>query len=401
MRMLSIRGACFAGVLAAATLASAGEKVVCRLVDPAQANAVAASYGISAQDTTAPAPFVLFDLPLGVDPDIIEAAMIGDPRIVWAEDDIEAESPETESGKGSVANVIGDRALLYSANASLLNQIHWSGADTNKHVGRPVRLAILDTGLSPDVTRLWKRVVASANMLSDGKPPYDIPYNLDTNGNGTPDDGLGHGTMIAGIVDMLAPRVDLIIARVADSDGRATSWSILKGLAYAAVNGAEVANISLGSLEQLGPLGDVLEWAEQQGIVTFAPIGNLGTRDALFPAGYSTSVCVTGVLPNDRKAPFSCWDSDADMSAPATGIQSTWWDGKVGTWSGTSFASPMAAAATADALRRAPLRTPVRIRELLERAGDNIDHLNPAYSGKLGPRLNWAKVQSMLRKSPK
>ncbi len=392
----------FAPLLALlAGLASSGVavdgRIICRLIDPAEAETVALNYGIELRDRTDPAPFVLYRAASEEAADLVQLAMLGDPRIAWAEDDGFVESPETASGMGSVTNVIGDRNALYARNANWLSQIRWRPI-ASRTATRPVRLAILDTGLSPQVPRLWNRVVAAQNMLPDGLPPHDLPGNLNTNGNGTIDDGLGHGTMVAGLVDLLAPNVDLVIARVADSDGVANAWTIIKGLAFAATQGAEIANLSMGSIDRIAALSDVLDWTDEQNLLVICPAGNLGLDEVLYPAGYRSVMCVTGVLPDDTKAPFSNWGSDADLAAPATGIESTWIDGRAAVWSGTSFAAPMVAAAAADALRRTAPRTAENLHDLLSAAGDSIDAQNPDYRGKLGVRLNVAMVESRLRK---
>lgn len=384
-----------AGLIAAfGGTALAQERLICRLAVPGFAQAVAEQYNIALTDVTDPAPFVLYTLPPGVTGDFMQTLMAGDTRIIWAEDDQIVESPETNSSKGSVANVIGDRHFLAAENLGLLNQIRYS--QRKGPLARNVKLAILDTGLSPHVGRLWKRVSASINALPDGLPPHDIPGNLDTNENGDLDDGLGHGTMVAGVVELLSPHVRLVIARVADSDGVGNSWSLTKGLAFAVVNGAEVANVSMGAIERLNALSDVLDWTEENNLLVVSPIGNNGFDKALFPAGYSSVVCVSGVNPNDTKAPFSNWSGDADAAAPATGIKSTWWDGRTGIWSGTSFASPMVAAAIAEGLRMGSPRSPEFLRIQVELSGDNIDSLNPSYDGELGRRLNFRRLVDRL-----
>ncbi|HRK22279.1 MAG TPA: S8 family serine peptidase [Fimbriimonadaceae bacterium] len=390
-----LRGLGLAGILALCASAFAQERLITRLSDPNLAAEVAAAYSITLTDSTGPAPFALYTLPPGVSADFMQTLMMGDPRIVWAEDDGEAETPETTSGKGSVANVIGDRNYLAAQNTNLLQQIQFYYPKYRTR--RIVRMAILDTGLSPHVPRLWNKVDASLNALPDGLPPHDLPQNIDTNGNGDVDDGVGHGTMVAGIVDLLAPLVRYVVVRVADSDGVGNAWSITKGLAFAVVSGAEIANVSLGSIERLNALSDVLDWTEANRLLVVSPIGNNGFDQALFPGGYSNVVCVSGVNPNDTKAPFSNWAGDADAAAPATGIQSTWWDGRTGIWSGTSFAAPMVASALAEGLRLGIPRTPEYLRLKAQTSGDSIDSLNPGYVGELGKRLNYRRlVGSML-----
>lgn len=384
-------------LLALASAALAQERLICRLSDPNLAANVASSYGLQLLDETAPAPFALYECPPGTTADFFQTAMLGDPRVVWAEDDGTLEPPEKQSSKGSVGNVIADWGYLASENANFLNQINWKGPRADGY--RPVRVAVLDTGLSPQVPRLWNRVVASINAVPDAYGVEDLPRNVDSNGNGEPDDGAGHGTMVVGLIDLIAPHVDLVLARVADSDGVATSWSVIKGLAFAAIQGAEIANVSLGAIDRLNALSDVLDWTDEVGLVVVAPAGNGSTGEVLFPAGYSKTICVTGVDANDVKAPFSNWGGDADLAAPAVGIRSAWWNGMTAVWSGTSFAAPMVTASIADTLRRTarPI-APSVLRNDAKRGGDDIDALNPNYDGELGRRLNVRWMEYAVNK---
>ena len=235
-------------------------------------------------------------------------------------------------------------------------------------------------------------MVAALNVVEPGSYPDDVPRGTDSNGNGVADEGAGHGTMIAGLVDLIAPQVGLVVVRVADSDGNTTSWRLIRGLAFASAAGAEVVNISLGSLDAVPALRNVMDWVEAKRILVVSPIGNNGREDALHPSMINKTVCVTGVNRYDKKALFSNWLNTADASAPAVGIQSTWWDGSRALWNGTSFASPLVAATVADGLRRTTPQLPGDLRDLIRSTGDDIDPLNPAYAKKLGHRLNVART---------
>ncbi len=373
------------------------QRLVCRIVPGADPAQIARDHSLYLRDITAPAPFIL------VEPDPFSgiefslARLMADPRVVWVEDDDDLVCPEnTSGGRGGTVAAVADRNALYAVNANLLQQIRWSVPPPGA-IERDVRVAILDNGLSPLHGRLWKKVAAAANLLPDGRDPYDLPYGVDSNGNFDPDEMVGHGTMIAGIIDFMAPEAQFVIARVADSDGQATAWSIIKGLAFAVLNGAEVANISLGSVDRIPALSDVLDWTDENGLLIVAPIGNNGQRLAVFPAGYSEALCVSGVLPDDRKAPFSNWRGTADSAAPATGIRSTFWNGQMGLWSGTSFAAPLVAGAVADCLTRRLSMRPEDLIDAVDETGDDIDGLNPLYRGELGTRLNYSRLAAFLR----
>lgn len=384
---MNIRQLTLFSVLALAACSQAQDQLIARVRSLADAPAVAKRAGILLIDTASPGPFVLFRTFPGQDVHAVQAALMLDAEVVWAEDDQPVDFPErTGGGKGSTIAAIADRDALYTENSSLLSQINWS-RPRSLAAGREVRVAILDTGLSPWHQRLWNKTVASANFVEGGQP-FDVPLLSDSNQNGQLDDGTGHGSMVAGIIDFVAPKTKLVVARVADSDGLSTAWRIVKGLSFAVANGAEVANISLGSVDQIKALSDVIDWTETKHLLIVSPVGNNSLDGALFPSKISRVVCVTGLASDDTKAPFSNWAGTADASAPATGVRSTWWDGSMGVWSGTSFAAPLVAGSVADALRRGPVPLGI-MRGLVRSTGTDIDGLNPLYDGELGLKLQF------------
>lgn len=389
-----LKTALIMGALMLSQLLFAQARVICRYVIGADLNAIATRYGITFLDRTPRAPFVLY-LCEAKYLEQYKQKLMRDPGIAWAEEDGKVSIPEAVGQKGGSIPVIGDRTTLYQRNALMLQQIGWN-SNLAFSTGRPVTLSILDTGLSPNQPALWSKVVASANFVETSEP-YDVLQNEDTNGNGLADEAVGHGTMVAGVVDQIAPNVNLAIARVADSDGFATAWSIIKGLTFSVNAQAEVANISLGTLNHIRALEKALEWCDEKNLTVVAAIGNDGTNRAAYPAKIGRVIGVGGLLPDDTKAPFSNWDHTCDASAPATGIYSQSWTGELGLWSGTSFAAPMVSGAIADCLRRTgsvPTRSWL---SSLAASGRNIDRINLRYRGQLGSGLDIAALDTILQ----
>lgn len=380
-----------------ASLAAAQTQLIVRLRPNADPNLLAVRYGVTFVDRTANAPFALFLIPSNLDSDMVRLEFQADGSVVWAEDNAEVSDPDGQSAiKGSGIPAIGDRNALYAANPGMLKQINWSRGLAFS-LGRPVRIAVLDTGLSQRQGYLWAKVDASDNFIERGSAAQDRPHGTDSNGNGLPDEGTGHGTMIAGLIDEIAPQTRMIIARVADSDGVATAWTIIEGLAFAETHGAEVANISLGTPNQIAALSDVIDWCEDNNLLVVAGIGNADSRDAMFPARYSAVICVAGLNPDNTKASFSNWDGKTNSAAPATGIISQWWDGRLGTWAGTSFSAPMVSAAIADCLRRTNILSTSALRNAVKNSGTNIDALNPLYQGQIGTLLDIQNLDRLMR----
>jgi hypothetical protein len=386
------------GLVGLASVTAFGQtRLISRIAAGVDPSAIATKYKLTLVDKTANAPFAYFGAPTYAAGQTARQKMATDPQILWTEDDASLSSPENNGQKGGTIPAIGDRNALYERNKNVLAQIGWSKSLANSS-GRIVVIAILDTGLASKQTYLWNKTYAAANFVESGSP-FDMPRNQDSNGNGTPDEAVGHGTMVAGIVDQIAPLTRLAIARVADSDGRATAWRLIKGLAFAVNAKAEVANISLGSSNQIVAMTDVLDWCDEKNLLVVAAIGNNAHEGAVFPSRISKVICVSGLKPDNVKAPFSNWDGTADAAAPATGIVSQYYNGQMGIWSGTSFAAPMVSGAIADVLRRTGRVLNRSWRDYLKNSGQSINNANPSYKDRLGRLLNIAALNSRVASS--
>ena len=383
---------------------AAEAQLVVQLKPGADPAAVAKRDGVALRGVTAGAPFALYAVTSGNALDAQKRLAADAANVAWAEDNAEAQNPETSSAKGSSVqkgsslSVVGDRNAVVAKDASALAQVGWN-AGLAASAGRTVRLAILDDGLSRKQTALWAKVDASFDAF--GGVADDASTGIDSNGDGVKDAAVGHGTMVAGIADAVAPNVRLVIAKVADSDGRATAWTIVQGLAFAATHGAEIANLSMGSVAAVAAFNDVAEWCAGQGLLVVAAIGNGGAEGAWYPSRSPKALCVAGVDAVGLKAGFSNWDGGADAAAPAVGIVSQYYDGGLAAWSGTSFAAPFVAAGLADCLRRTTPQTPASLVKAVNASGRNIDGLNAkAYKSKLGTLLDIAALNVKLKGKP-
>ena len=409
--------------------ASADWRMIVRIKDGqtlAQVESTAQSLGGHVVDRTPHAPFALLSLP--ADPVTYLAAeyaiAAGIVDFMWAGDDVALWSAESISrggqlsvisrggqlsvisrggqlsviSRGGQLSVIGTHAEYVTQNSSFMGQINWSESLANSD-GRTVRLAILDTGLSRVQFPLWDKVDASYDVF--GGDADDKPMNRDSNGNGTVDDGVGHGTMVAGIAEMVAPKVRFVVAKVADSDGKASAWGIMKGLDFAVDKGAEIANISLGSPDPVPAYAAMAEWCRTKGLLIVAGTGNDDYPQADYPAKDSLSLSVSGVAADDTKAWFGNYDLGVVSAAPAIDIIGRWWDGGAAMWSGTSFASPFVAASLADCLRRTAPKTGAALIAAAKASGRNADAVNlAAHKGKLGTVLDIVRLNGILSGTP-
>ena len=146
-----------------------------------------------------------------------------------------------------------------------------------------------------------------------------------------------------------AVNVSLPANRIACSDSA-------KGIRRAVKAGADVLNMSYGSLQFCQSEYQALQFATYKGVTLVAASGNerLDGNPFEFPGSLPHVLTVGALQPNDRAAPFSNTSGALDLVAPGVGIIAplpAGLDNRDGTQdgyevvSGTSFAAPIVAAA--------------------------------------------------------
>jgi subtilisin family serine protease len=378
--------------------------IIARLQPNANIPVLEATYNIRLTDQAVGGPFYYFQFQNQFEKAALIAALNQNPQVVWAEDDEGLSVLGSTNGKGGSIPQLRANDLraqysvgtAYNENSAWLQQIGWN-YQAPQSTDRPIRVAILDTGLSPLQPELWTRVVEAKTFVRRETRPWDLRSNtVAPNKFIDPNGALGHGTMVAGIINQLAPDAQFIIARVADSAGFSTSWQTIKGMVYAVANGAELVNLSMGSEANLVAMNDVLDWMDEQNVLVIAAAGNLSRDRAFQPARNSGVVCVTAVDENDKKAFFANWDSKVDLSAPGTGIKSSYWNGNMAVQSGTSMAAPVVTGCLAEALKSRPRLPIMFLRPRVENAGVSIDGLNPQYEGEIGRRIQMGILRQRI-----
>ena len=128
--------------------------------------------------------------------------------------------------------------------------------------------------------------------------------------------------------------------------------------------------------------------------ITFFSAGNSNTGGLWYPGCYSGAFGVAATNNKDQKAYYSNYDTWVDISAPggdgSAGILSTQLSNSYGYLSGTSMACPHVSGVAALIISYRPTQlTAQNVRDILTNSADNIDALNPSYTGTLGSgRLN-------------
>jgi subtilisin family serine protease len=157
----------------------------------------------------------------------------------------------------------------------------------------------------------------------------------------------GHGTMVAGIIHLVAPTAKLMPVKVFDAHGGSSVSLIVQGIHYAVDHGARVINMSFSMVNFSQSLQDAIDYASAQGVILVAAAGNEGQSMTVYPAGYPPVIGVAATDDNGERAPFSNYGSVVTVAAPGTGVISTYPMSQYAAGWGTSFSAPMVSGAAA------------------------------------------------------
>ncbi|MFJ1972229.1 S8 family peptidase [Streptomyces sp. NPDC087903] len=232
--------------------------------------------------------------------------------------------------------------------------------------GKGVKIAVLDTGVDATHPDLKDQVIAAKNFS--------------TSADAT--DKFGHGTHVASIAagtgaksggkfKGVAPGAKLLNGKVLSDDGYGDDSQILAGMEWAAEQGADVVNLSLGGGDtpEIDPLeAEVNKLSETKGILFAIAAGNdgdFGEQTVGSPGSAAAALTVGAVDDKDKLASFSSrgpgldGQIKPDVTAPGVDITAaaapgSLIDQEVGekppgylTISGTSMATPHVAGAAA------------------------------------------------------
>jgi hypothetical protein len=328
--------------------------------------------------------------------------------VAFPNDQLEYLDPNQTDPEAEFRAQIDDRGQLEAL------QVDSAGVLTES--GDEVIVAVLDTGVALDHPALAGRLWTNAN---------EVPGNgVDDDGNGYVDDRAGwdfiadgpdaneiagsgpiagHGTFIAGLIALTAPKARVMPLRVLDTTGVGSAFDAAEALNYAVQHGARVVSMSFGAEGREVPrvLHDAIVSARSLGVVLVAAVGNDASNLIAYPASDTENVISVGAAdPTQNRAPFSNFAEEAvDSWAPGVALVSaapgTYDDGRpaYARWSGTSFATALVAAGCSVLLSTAVVTDPEEVR-------NRVSNNGPKLQDGSGTQVNFFEaVGSILRDS--
>jgi hypothetical protein len=281
-----------------------------------------------------------------------------------------------------------------------------------------VFIGVVDTGVALGHPELQRKCLAGYNTVDLGLGQLNSQLTLvgDSWGVGFhPEDQVGHGSMVAGIVgaqgwrmhrgvgmkSLVLPVRVLAAAQSSANAHRVGVGSLSNidaGIKVACDLGSDVINMSFGTPESAIAKGDpqphsrVVAYALERGCALVAAAGNKGDQERYYPAALGGVIAVGSVSMNNVRSTFSSYGPHISLCAPGESIYGLGRHDYT-TNSGTSFAAPFVSGVAALVLSRAHRLglNPggAEVRRIL------IDSARPLMGGGFHPETGYGLVDAL------
>ena len=285
-------------------------------------------------------------------------------------------------------------------------------------INKDVIIAIVDSGVD------YRHADLAPNMWKDSQGRYGRDF---VNSDDDPQDDFGHGTHVAGLAaavmnnnlggtGVIGRNVKIMAVKCSNDKGEGRLADVVNAVRYAADNGANVINMSLGFEQDTPELKTAIEYAISKGAVVVAATGNHGKELALTfivtPAMYAATtngmISVTAIdTINGARSSYANYSGTLAMiAAPGSrdsskqeGLMSTLRDSKYGRLEGTSMAAPIVSGAAALVFAHAKSQgatlTPAQVTGMIRISAKRDPNL--ASSVQLGATLDLDRLSRVLK----
>lgn len=281
-----------------------------------------------------------------------------DPDIAYVEPNVAFSITEQEDIK-----IMGEATIPFEESL-------WNFQTVNPHAiafqqgftGKGVKVAVIDTGIAshPDLS------------IEGGVSTVDYTSSyIDDN---------GHGTHVAGIIGAkhngigtvgIAPDAQLFAVKSLNEAGRGNLDDILEAIDWSITNDMDIINLSLSTTFDSKILHDMVDKANQEGILMVAAAGN-DSGSVNYPAKFDSVIAVSAIDENKTITPISSRGEEVEFTAPGNNIISTYLDGYYGMLSGTSQATPHVAAMLALLKQKNPDMSSYELRTELQKYVEDL-----------------------------
>jgi subtilisin family serine protease len=260
------------------------------------------------------------------------------------------------------------------ANQPAAQVVNLSTARTRFDVSGAGIVAVIDTGVDPDHPALKGVLVMGYDFTRDspgmpseladltqpvspavsGVPPAYVNQSTaavvdqETATVLRPYAAFGHGTMVSGVVHLVAPKAWIMPLKAFTADGAGSMSDVIRAIYYGVQNGAKVLNMSFSTSNYSKELRRALDYAVNNGVIGVGSAGNDGKQILVYPAALDNVMGVASTDYTDQRSSFSNYGQDLVwVAAPGESIISTYPFGTYAAASGTSFSAPFVSGAAA------------------------------------------------------
>jgi subtilisin family serine protease len=343
-----------------------------------------------------------------------------DPKVTAAEADREVEAPEAkpvapfQPSMAELAPALNDHSTTtyYGAlvRGAYVNQQASSMIESPQAIGKfgagSTIVAVIDTGVDPthpalqgvlvngydftrnlagsgsewpDLSQSTVAILEQSTVAILEQKNFPILLNQSTvaileqstvailEGTKLPSD-FGHGTMVAGLIHLVAPGVRIMPLKAFSADGSSNISNIIAAIYYAVDHSAKVINMSFAATTPSAELATAVAYAKSHGVICVASAGNDGKNEMVYPAGLPGVIGVGSTNFSDVRSVFSNFGEKVTrIAAPGEALVTTYpGNNYAGVW-GTSFSSALVSGTVA-------LMTQVNPRLGGGTVGDALDH---------------------------
>lgn len=349
---------------------------ILELIPGAEIDAVLSRYGFVLLDSIESRNMHLVSFQAALTDDEFEMLFVADPEIDHSE--LNFDSGDSGPSSGSL--------FFNVAPVAFVDQPVWStlGANTAHATatGAGVTVAIIDTGV--DLTNpMFQSNLHPASISFVGSPGelQDAGNGINDDNQGAIDEMVGHGTWVAGIIRYVAPDATLMPIRTLNDEGFTDAFTLAKAIYHATDYGADVINLSLGSLAEVRIVERAIDEASERGVIPVAAAGNQGRAQPEYPAGNNKAAGIAAVELDGTLTDFSNYSGNSGservlLVAPGVSIIGPI-PGGYGEASGTSAAAPLVSGTAALLKQLGKVRRFDDFEEMAEATAIDVSDQNP------------------------